>query len=166
MSARHSAGGPLRWLAGLVVLYLAAPIVAFVVRLVTSPRRGFHEAGLYPALWTSLSGATISLVLIMVFGVPLAFVLARSKSRVAAVIGVLVQIPLALPPLMSGIVLIYLVGPYTFLGRLFHRQLTNSPAGLVIAMTFVSAPFLVVAARAAFESLDQSLLDVARRVAR
>ena len=161
MSARHSAGGPLRWLAGLVVLYLAAPIVAFVVRLVTSPRRGFHEAGLYPALWTSLSGATISLVLIMVFGVPLAFVLARSKSRVAAVIGVLVQIPLALPPLMSGIVLIYLVGPYTFLGRLFHRQLTNSPAGLVIAMTFVSAPFLVVAARAAFESLDQSLLDVA-----
>ena len=153
--------GPLRWLAGLVVLYLAAPIVAFVVRLVTSPRRGFHQAGLYPALWTSLSGATISLVLVTVFGVPLAFVLARSKSRVAAVIGILVQIPLALPPLMSGIVLIYLVGPYTFLGRLFHRQLTNSSAGLVIAMTFVSAPFLIVAARAAFESLDPNLLDVA-----
>ena len=160
MSAQRSAG-PLRWLAGLVVLYLAAPIVAFVVRLVTSPRRGFHQAGLYPALWTSLSGATISLVLVTVFGVPLAFVLARSKSRVAAVIGIVVQIPLALPPLMSGIVLIYLVGPYTFLGRLFHRQFTNSSTGLVIAMTFVSAPFLVVAARAAFESLDPNLLDVA-----
>lgn len=161
MNARESALRPLRWLAGLVVLYLAAPLVAFAVRFVTTPQRGFHEAGLVAALWTSFSGATIALVLITIFGVPLAFVLARSHGRLAKVVGLLVQIPLALPPLMSGIVLIYLVGPYTFLGRLFHRGLTNSPAGVVIAMTFVAAPFLVVAARAAFESVDQSLLDVA-----
>ncbi len=143
------------------MLYLVAPLVAFAVRFATTQQRGFHASGLVAALWTSLSGATISLVLITIFGVPLAFVLARSHGRLARVVGVLVQIPLALPPLMSGIVLIYLVGPYTFLGRLFHRGLTNSPAGVVIAMTFVAAPFLVVAARAAFESVDQSLLDVA-----
>ncbi len=161
MSSSRSVGGPLRWLASLVVLYLAAPLVAFVVRFATTSTRGFHQPGLYPALLTSLGGATLSLALITVFGVPLAFVLARSRSRWAKVVGVLVQIPLALPPLMSGIVLIYLVGPYTFLGRVFHRQLTNSPVGIVLAMTFVAAPFLVVAARAAFESVDQSLLDVA-----
>ena len=143
------------------MLYLVAPLVAIAVRFATTQQRGFHEPGLVAALWTSLSGATISLVLITIFGVPLAFVLARSHGRLARVVGVLVQIPLALPPLMSGIVLIYLVGPYTFLGRLFHRGLTNSPAGVVIAMTFVAAPFLVVAARSAFESVDQSLLDVA-----
>ncbi len=143
------------------MLYLVAPLVALAVRFATTQQRGFHAPGLVAALWTSLSGATISLVLITIFGVPLAFVLARSHGRLARVVGVLVQIPLALPPLMSGIVLIYLVGPYTFLGRLFHRGLTNSPAGVVIAMTFVAAPFLVVAARAAFESVDQSLLDVA-----
>ena len=154
-------GRPLRWLAGLAVLYLAAPLVALVVRFASTPRRGFHDAGLYSALWVSVSAATISLALITVVGLPLAFVLARSRSRLAKVVGVLVQIPLALPPLMSGIVLIYLVGPYTFLGRLFNRQLTNSRIGVVLAMTFVAAPFLVVAARAAFESLDQSLLDVA-----
>ncbi len=161
MSPRRTIGGPLRWLAGLVVLYLAAPLVAFVVRFASTPRRGFHEAGLYPALWVSLSSATISLALITLVGLPLAFVLARSSSRLSRVVGVLVQIPLALPPLMSGIVLIYLVGPYTVLGRLFDRQLTNSRTGVVLAMTFVAAPFLVVAARAAFESIDQSLLDVA-----
>jgi len=157
----RTAGGPLRWLAGLITLYLAAPLVAFLVRLTSTSQRGFHVAGLVPALWVSVSGATIALALITVFGVPLAYVLARSTSRLAKVVGVLVQIPLALPPLMSGIVLIYLVGPYTFLGRLFDRQLTNSRVGVVIAMTFVSAPFLVVAARAAFEAVDQGLLDVA-----
>ncbi len=158
---RRSLSSPLRWLAGLVVLYLAGPLVALVVRFVSTPHRGFHQAGLYSALWVSLSGASISLVLITVVGLPLAFVLARSTSRISRLVGVLVQIPLAMPPLMSGIVLIYLVGPYTFLGRFFDRQLTNSRTGIVLAMTFVAAPFLVVAARAAFESIDQSLLDVA-----
>ncbi len=152
---------PLTWLGGLVVLYLALPLVAFALRFVSTPKRGFHVPGLFPSLWVSIGGATISLALITLLGVPLAFVLARSTGRVAAVIGLIVQIPLALPPLMSGIVLIYLVGPYTFLGRLFGGRLTDSMAGVVIAMTFVAAPFLIVAARAAFVSIDQGLLDVA-----
>lgn len=160
-AARGQSRTPLAFLSGLIVLYLALPIVAFVVRFATSSRRGFHVPGLFAALWVSLSCATISLALITVTGVPLAYLLARSKSRVAAIVGLIVQIPLALPPLMSGIVLIYLIGPYTFLGRLFGRGLTNSKVGVVIAMTFVAAPFLIVAARAAFASVDQGLLDVA-----
>ena len=161
MRDRRIARSPLTVLAALITLYLAVPLVAFVVRFASAPRRGFHQAGLFPALWLSLSSATIALALITLFGVPLAYVLARSKSRVAALVGVVVQLPLALPPLMSGIVLIYVVGPYTWLGKIFDRQLTNSRAGVVIAMTFVAAPFLVVAARAAFEAVDQGLLDVA-----
>ena len=153
--------GALAPLAGLLVLYLALPVVAFLVRFASAPRRGFHQAGLFGALWLSLSSATIALALMTIFGVPLAYLLARSRSRVAAVIGVLVQLPLALPPLMSGIVLIYLVGPYTVLGRLFHRDLTNSRTGVVVAMTFVASPFLIVAARSAFGAVDQGLLDVA-----
>ncbi len=152
---------PLAWLGGLLALYLGYPIAAFVVRLVRSPERGFHVAGLVPALAVSLEGATIALALVTVLGVPLAYVLARSRGRLAAVLGVVVQAPLALPPLMGGIVLVYLVGPYTWLGRLFGGRLTDSMAGVVIAMSFVSAPFLVVAARAAFAGLDGSRLDVA-----
>jgi molybdate transport system permease protein len=145
----------------LIVVYLGYPLAAFAVRFVTSPQRGFHVPGLFPALWVSLSGATIALALSTLFGVPLAFLLARSKGRLAAVVGLVVQIPLALPPLMSGIVLVYIVGPYTFLGQLFGRHLTDSLVGVVIAMTFVSSPFLIVASRAAFASIDQGLLDVA-----
>ena len=70
-------------------------------------------------------------------------------------------LPLALPPLMCGILLIYLVGPYTFLGRLFGGNLTKSLTGIVLAQTFCAAPFLIVAARSAFGALDPATLDMA-----
>ncbi len=162
MRTRKVLRSPLAILGGLIALYLVLPLGAFVVHFATSSQRGFHQAGLFSALWLSFTSATISLVLITLFGVPLAYLLARSKGRLSSVIGVVVQIPLALPPLMSGIVLIYLVGPYTLLGKTFDRQLTNSRAGVIIAMTFVAAPFLIVTARSAFEALDQGLLDVAQ----
>ena len=72
-----------------------------------------------------------------------------------------VVIPLALPPLMGGILLIYLVGPYSFLGRHFGGHLTQSIVGIVLAQTFVAAPFLIVTARSAFRAIDPALLDVA-----
>ena len=152
---------PLLWLGGLLVAYLGYPLIAFVIRLITSPQRGFHVPGLFPALWVSVSCATVSLAIVTVLGVPLAYLLARSSGPISAIIATIVQIPLALPPLMSGIVLVYLIGPYTFLGRLFGEHLTDSLAGVVIAMSFVSSPFLIVAARAAFASIDKGMLDVA-----
>jgi molybdate transport system permease protein len=152
---------PLVWLGGLLAVYLGYPLVAFAIRLITSSRRGFHVPGLFPALWVSVSGATISLAIVTVLGVPLAYLLARSSGPISTIVGTVVQIPLALPPLMSGIVLVYLIGPYTFLGQLFGERLTNSYVGVVIAMSFVSSPFLIVASRAAFASLDRGMLDVA-----
>jgi len=161
MSYAGAIKNPLAWLGALLVVYLSYPVGAFVVRLITSPQRGFHVPGLFPALWVSISSATISLAIVTLLGVPLAYVLSRSSGPISTIIGVIVQIPLALPPLMSGIVLVYLIGPYTFLGQLFGEHLTNSLVGVVIAMSFVSSPFLIVAARAAFASLDKGLLDVA-----
>jgi ABC-type Fe3+/spermidine/putrescine transport system ATPase subunit/ABC-type sulfate transport system permease component len=152
---------PLPWLGGLIVLYLAVPVIGFVVRLVGAQNRGFANPGLFPSLFVSLESATISLALIAVLGVPLAYLLARSAGRVASFVGLVVMLPLALPPLMSGILLIYVVGPYTYLGRLFDGRLTMSLTGVVLAQTFCAAPFLIVAARSAFGAVDPAMLDVA-----
>lgn len=152
---------PLPWLGGLIVVYLAVPIVAFAFRFIGAPRRGFHVPGLFPSLFVSLESATISLALITLFGVPLAYVLARHPGRLASLIGLVVLLPLALPPLMSGILLVYLVGPYTYLGHLFDGRLTNSLTGIVLAQTFCAAPFLIVAARSAFGAVDPAMLDMA-----
>ena len=158
---RGARRSPLPWLGGLIVVYLAVPIVAFAFRFLGAPRRGFHVPGLFPSLFVSLESATISLALITLLGVPLAYVLARHPGRLASLIGLVVLLPLALPPLMSGILLIYLVGPYTYLGQLFDGRLTNSLTGIVLAQTFCAAPFLIVAARSAFGAVDPATLDMA-----
>jgi molybdate transport system permease protein len=152
---------PLTWLGALLALYLLVPLVAFVVRFAGSNDRGFGTPGLWPALTTSAESATISTALVTVFGIPLASWLARSRGPVAALVGVLVQLPLALPPLMSGIALIYLVGPYSRLGRFFDGHLTDSLVGIVIAQTFVASPFLIIAARSALAAVDPALDDLA-----
>jgi molybdate transport system permease protein len=62
---------------------------------------------------------------------------------------------------MSGVLLISIVGPTTFLGRAFGGRLTDSVVGIVLAQVFVAAPFVVVAARSAFSSIDPGILDSA-----
>jgi molybdate transport system permease protein len=152
---------PLPWLAALLVAYLLVPLIAFLFRAPGQGGAATAAPGVGDALRTSLVTATISTGVVTLLGVPLGYLLARSKSRTAGVLGVAVQLPLALPPLMSGILLIYLVGPYTTIGQFFNGGLTDSSAGIVLAQTFVAAPFLVVSARAAFTAVDPAQLDVA-----
>ena len=153
------ARSPLPWLGALLAVYLVAPIAAFLVRL----SHGAPSApGLGAALATSLLTATIATAIIALLGIPLAYMLARARGKLGSALTVLVALPLALPPLMSGILLLYLVGPYTALGRLFGGRLTDTRTGIVIAQTFVAAPFLVIAARGAFAAVDPALEDVAQ----
>jgi ABC-type sulfate/molybdate transport systems ATPase subunit/ABC-type sulfate transport system permease component len=155
---RAKASSPLPWLGGLLALYLLAPILAFVVRL---PGGASSTPGVGAALFTSLLTASISTVVVTVTGVPLAYLLARGKGVVARVLTVAVALPLAVPPLMSGLLLLRVVGPYTFVGRLFGGHLTDTRVGIVLAQTFVAAPFLVITARAAFAAVDPALEDMA-----
>jgi len=157
---------PLTYLGGLLALYLTVPLVAFLIRLAQPGDRGFGTPGLWSALWVSVESATISTVLVAFFGIPLAYWLARSRGRLTWLVGLIVQLPLALPPVMSGLLLIYLVGPYTWLGNLFNDQLTGTVTGVVIAQTFVAGPFLIVAARFAFAGVDPALDDLAASLGR
>jgi ABC-type sulfate/molybdate transport systems ATPase subunit/ABC-type sulfate transport system permease component len=150
-----------RWLGALLVVYLAYPVGAFFYRVAVGHNEGWNVPGLWPALWVSVEGASISLMIGTVLGIPLAYVLAHRRGWLSSVIGVIVQLPLAVPPLICGILLIYLVGPYTFFGQLSGERLTETMYGLVIAQSFVSAPFLVVVARSAFHAVDPALGDVA-----
>ena len=150
-----------RWLGALLVLYLAYPVGAFIYRVATGSNEGWKVPGLWSALRVSVEGATISVMIGVLTGIPLAYVLARRRGWLSSLVGVVVQLPLAVPPLICGILLIYIVGPYTFLGQRSGERLTETMIGLVIAQTFVSLPFLVVVARSAFRAVDPSLGEVA-----
>ncbi|MCW3033149.1 MAG: transporter related [Solirubrobacterales bacterium] len=109
----------------------------------------------------SLYTATISTAIVAALGIPLAYLLAHGRAALTRPLTALIALPLALPPLISGLLLLYLVGPYTTLGRLLGANLTDSTVGIVLAQTFVAAPFLVIVARAAFASVDPELENVA-----
>ena len=157
---------PLTYLGGLLALYLAIPIGAFLIRLAQPGDRGFGSPGLWSALWTSIASATISTAIVAVLGIPLAYWLARTRGPLTSLVGLIVLLPLALPPVMSGLLLIYIVGPYTWLGNLFNDNLTGTIVGVVLAQTFVAGPFLIVAARTAFAGIDPALDDLAASLGR
>jgi molybdate transport system permease protein len=158
-SARGWWCSPLPWLGALLVVYLLSPIGDFLGRLATTSR--ISAPGTGAALLVSAETATIATAVIAILGIPLAYVLARGRSRRSTLVSVAIQLPIALPPLISGILLLYVVGPYSTVGRLFGGRLTDDRAGIVLAQVFVSAPFLVIAARAAFAAIDPALDDVA-----
>ena len=151
---------------GLLALYLVAPFATLFDRLDGHVWSGVRQANVLSALRVSATAASISTALIAIAGIPLAYVFARGRSRLLRPLEFIVYVPLALPPLVSGILLLFLVGPYTTIGRLFGGRLTDSLAGIVIAQTFVAAPFLVVAARSAFSAVDPSLEAVAATLGR
>jgi ABC-type sulfate/molybdate transport systems ATPase subunit/ABC-type sulfate transport system permease component len=151
--------GVLALLGTLLALYLLVPIVVLLVHVGRSAS-SLPAAGLGAALIVSVETASIATAIIAFLGIPLAWRLARGSGRLWEAVGVAVQLPLALPPLMSGIVLVEVLGPYTLVGSVVGSALTDTRAAIVAAQTFVAAPFLVVAARSAFESVDPALLEV------
>jgi ABC-type Fe3+/spermidine/putrescine transport system ATPase subunit/ABC-type sulfate transport system permease component len=157
---------PLPWLAGLLAIYLIAPLIAGAQQAGMADWSSVDTAGLLRASAVSIASASAATLLIALGGVPLGYLLARLPSRMMATVGFLVQLPLALPPLASGILLLFLVGYSTPIGRLTSGALTDSFAGIVVAEVFVAAPFLIIAARSAFAAIDPMLEDVAATLGR
>lgn len=148
-------------LGAILSAYLVVPIIVFVIRFAGTHSSGLSTPGLFGALGVSAITATTSTAIIALLGIPLAYVLVRFHSRLSTVIGLFVQLPLAIPPLMSGMLLIVLVGPNTPIGRFFHGALTETLIGVVLAQIFVAAPFLIVVARTTFATISGDLFDAA-----
>ena len=152
---------PLTLLAGLLAAYLVAPFCAGLAQLGQADWAGVDWSALAAAAAVSLASATLATALVALGGIPLGYVLARRAGRWTALLGFLVQLPLALPPLASGVLLLFLFGYASPLGRLTGGRLTDSFIGIVLAEAFVAAPFLIVAARSAFAGVDPVLEAVA-----
>ena len=101
----------------------------------------------------------VTLAVLLVFCTPLAWMLARGSLPFPRVWEAGVLCSLLLPPLVIGLLLIFMVGPYTPIGELlnatpWHLSATNTFLALVIAEVYESAPYYVVGAQAAFADVD------------
>jgi molybdate transport system permease protein len=158
------------WIAVLVALvgfaFIALPLVGLIQQVpwgnlwsdLTDPEA---TSALKLSIICSLWATALSVV----FGVPLAYVLARVEFPGRSLVRALVLIPLVVPPVVGGVGLFYAFGRNGLVGEYlydwFNVQLTFSTAGVVMAETFVAMPFLVITVEAALRSMDRRYEDAA-----
>ncbi len=117
------------------------------------------------AIYLTVSLATVTTVILLALGTPLAWWLARRRGNFAAAMEALVAMPLILPPTVLGFYLLIMFAPDTALGRFWYwltgSQLAFSFSALVIGSVVYSLPFVVQPLQAAFERVPRGLLQAA-----
>ena len=151
----------------LLALFLGLPVTVLVVRSVVdgSLARALTAQVVLSALALSLTTTAVSLVLTVALGLPLAYLLARRKLRGSWLIEAIVDLPLVLPPSVAGLALLLVLGRRGFLGGPLDAvgiEIPFTTLAVVLAQTFVSAPFFVRSARTGIAGVERDYEDAAR----
>jgi molybdate transport system permease protein len=178
MSARrlrrgtHGRGGdrlpvPALLLAGTAIAFFALPFAGLLWRMPwTSVWDTLTGGGIGTALRLSIVCSLWATALSAVFGVPLAWLLARVSFPGRAAVRALCTLSMVLPPVVGGIALFFAVWRRGLLGQYLDRwfgiTLPFTTAAVVVAQTFVAMPFLVLTVEAALRQLDRRFDDAAR----
>ncbi|MEO8470126.1 MAG: ABC transporter permease [Chloroflexota bacterium] len=153
--------------AGVLVALLFTPVVTLLGRAVgTGAMVGVAQSPVVlEALRLSLVTTGISLLFTIALGTPLAYLLARRATRLTAIIEVVVDLPLVLPPSVAGLALLLVLGRRGLIGEGLDAAGVAIPfttLAVIIAQVFVAAPFYVRAARAGIAGVSRDLQDAAR----
>lgn len=169
---RYRSLGQIDWLSAFIVpgvifaLFVLVPLLALVVRaaesgnILESLRRPIVRDALQLSLITSL----FTLGIAVLFGTPLAYLLARTHFPGKAVVDTLIDLPIVLPPVVAGVALLMAFGRRGVFGEELQAvgiNLAFTTTAVVLAQIFVSAPFFIRAAKAGFLSVDESLEQMA-----
>ncbi len=148
----------------LALLLLLFVVVPLLTTLLQTPLETLWQTATDPqvlaALGVTFYAAVWATVLALLTGVPLAYLLARYKFPLKTWVEGLINLPIVIPHTAAGIALLMVFGRQGTAGRLFGTvgiRFTDTTAGIVVGMLFVSLPFLVNAAREAFAAVDPEL---------
>ncbi len=164
---RPQGGGAFFFLAAaLLVLIMLGPVIAMLAAVPPSAvAQAFTATRAQDALRVSLIASTIALAVAALFGVPAGYALARAPRAVRGIALSLLALPLAFPPVASGIMLLQTVGTRTPLGAALATHgiiFVDSLWGVALAEFFVAGSFVAITAAAAFGSLDAVYEESAR----
>jgi molybdate transport system permease protein len=153
----------------IVVALAAAILVAFIVVPLAGLFFHLQPGDIVAALATpaaqdalrlSLVTTLISLIITLLFGTPLAYVLARARFPGRRLVDAVVDLPIVVPPAVAGLALLLAFGRFGTFGPALGAlgvHLSFSTAAVILAQTFVSSPFYVRSARAGFAGVDRTL---------
>jgi molybdate transport system permease protein len=113
------------------------------------------------ALWTTLKLASLTVLLLLIIGMPLAWWLARTRSRWKIPLEATTALPLVLPPTVLGFYLLIFLGPAGPVGAILGQPLSFTFTGLVLASCVYSLPFVVQPLQTALEELDWAQIEAA-----
>jgi molybdate transport system permease protein len=119
----------------------------------------------FGAIWLTLRLATLTTLLLLLIGTPIAWWLARTRSWAKGPVGALVALPIVLPPSVIGFYLLLAMGPHGPIGHLTQAlglgMLPFTFWGLVVGSVFYSMPFVIQPIQNAFEAIGERPLEVA-----
>jgi molybdate/tungstate transport system permease protein len=150
---------------GLIILFIMAPLVTVV--LSTTPTmlwQSILDTEVFHSLTITLWSGFLATLIGLLCGVPMAFLLARNQFMGKSLIEGVVNLPMVIPHTAAGISLLMVFGRKGMLGQFFSPLgifFTDNLAGIIVAMLFVSVPFLINSARQAFQAIDVEIEDAA-----
>ncbi|MFJ5297821.1 molybdate ABC transporter permease subunit [Pseudomonas sp. NPDC088368] len=163
MTAHGPAPGRVAWLSVPACAVLAVPFLTLI------NETSWHDARLaygdWQAIFTSLGLTSLSMLLMIGLGLPLAYWLARSGSIWKRGVQCMVLVALLTPPLAMGILLVSAFGPYGSLGEGLARlgiALSNNVGAFVLAQVYGGLAYFVLSATSAFEGVPRTLEEAAR----
>ncbi len=152
-------------LGGLLILLLGLPLLSLIFRIPPADLVArLQDPLIVQALRLSLVTSAASTVMVIALGLPVAHLLATKDFRGKRGLEALIDLPMVLPPTVAGVALLTAFGRTGLAGRALSAAGVTLPfttLGVVVAQTFVAAPFFVGAARAGFAEVDRKYLDAA-----
>jgi molybdate transport system permease protein len=140
---------------------LLLPLATLLLRAIPGWLSGdWQGQTVWAALRLSLVTATLSTLLAVIFGTPVAYLLARYQTTLLQLVDILVDLPLVLPPAVAGIALLMAFGRASIPGQVLDSVGVSLPfttAAVVVAQTFVATPFYIRAAKAGFVGVNPKL---------
>lgn len=149
-----------------LVLFFLIPVVMLFTRI--SPAavlENLRQKEVLQAIGISLRTTLISMALILLFGTPLAYLMGRHQFRYKKALDTLIDLPTVLPPSVAGVALLMAFGRRGLIGAWLDDlgvQLAFTTAAVVLAQTFIAAPFFVRAATLGFASIDREIVEAAQ----
>ncbi len=165
---RHTLSWTFAFLGFIIFLFITVPLLKILVSSVVEADilwETLLDRQVAGAVWLTLYAALVATVAGFVFGVPLAYLLARHEFRGKRLVEGLIDVPIVVPHTAAGIALLFVFGRAFLVGAAFEKigiTFVDSRAGIVIAMLFVSVPFLIDSAKEGFKKVDPRREKVAR----
>jgi molybdate transport system permease protein len=148
-----------------MLVFLLIPLLALMLRVVPAQLlANLIDPQVAQAIWLSIITTLISLLLTILAGTPTAYLLARRRFRGRGVLDTLIDLPMVLPPSVAGIALLVAFGRRGLLGQYLNDvglTIAFTQAAVVLAQTFVAAPFYIKSAATGFATVDRELEQAA-----